>query len=1075
MPFIVALTHGLIQEWPSLLKGLGMGAVVLGLLRYLWPWLSGRFPRFTALLPHLLVGVGLLGVILSLFGVGVYGLSRLWLERDNHWHAWVQRMPQLDMLDWLWPWFPTLLVLFLLLLMAAVTLSRRLFQFAALVTLASLLLGVVLHHDIEASAFPSAVVFAPEQFRLLESNCRQATEQLSPEFGLAYLSGVLSGSCAVEASPARWTWGAPSSQEPLANYPYTVPQLVGERFATRVLGATFHRRSVQADVITAIVFFGILLLGFNGLDRINLRRTLQPIRVACIEEGRDADGKPRSRADLENLMRECLHRNAPHTPPPLPGGSLGYWQDFVEQQFVKDSHWLTRAAAFFMRLVRPPSGLEIHGSLIPEQPGPDGTATHGIRVHMIDLRSGQILLARSFKSRTSLEQAVEQAAYAAVERAIEQCRALPEWSYWEEADGSALWNYHQGASKLQEDSGDMEKVDEALESLQEAAKKSPGSAMVRLQLAEALEARGDYVSAIEIYLQIGDRYPRLMVAKFRLASVCRTADLWVRRLDEQSREPRTRLLHALDGELARALRKPTRLGWLIERERRRAGKSTETLELEDALLNMAVRAQKKIEKFARWSVLRWFFLPTAERRFFWHTLLWPPQRRRDQQLSFRIARRCAEWRQLRRLMQLYLRRMPVPGATSHAYRSLSFHLLRLRKRWYRFTIDRAATQAARAARIRPNWLGGANYHLACLYSVRLARKVNELPRHFPATRDWWWLPTVNEHLSEERPIQALFREYALMVPSLMTLARSADRARHDYLADDNSGSTTANTAQELGLRALSRLVEGAADFGKLLPDPEKLHSLAARKRALERHYLQELQKARQAAVHFGELCDLASGLQLRIQDRFLEQTCGASWLAQYLLCTAMLALDVPLGAIVRGMGPLTRDFTEWIHASESGTGPGDSLKEIRKLSRQAAALRARLDEVQFLLHVHGGVLEEQEDMRRALREFRTQIEVLSRSILDLRDLHRLVTRLRLMNTALESLRLLCERAHRVQELSQWACEHLSHSMRDRDGPFAPGTRKWLLRYADLTALRPQQNFRIWAQVALREDLNAVLY
>jgi len=250
------------QRSPALdgLLPLAVAAAIL-LLWLCWPWLSGMFPRASALLwPHLPVGLLLLGIASLLFASLVQVTSWFWSASPQNWEALTKALdkpwlPQVALLDWLWPWFPTLLAFFLLLFLAAMTLSRRLFHGVALTALASLILGVLLHDELPDPPY---------------------TVQESP----------------------------------------LLQEVAGERVTRRVLQPLFHREDLEPDSLTATVMGVILLMGYGWLDRRNLQRTIQPIRVACIEDGLDADGKHRTRPDLEKLMREFLYKHAPHTPPP---------------------------------------------------------------------------------------------------------------------------------------------------------------------------------------------------------------------------------------------------------------------------------------------------------------------------------------------------------------------------------------------------------------------------------------------------------------------------------------------------------------------------------------------------------------------------------------------------------------------------------------------------------------------------------------------------------------------------------------------------------------------------------------
>ncbi|HEX8821313.1 MAG TPA: hypothetical protein VF794_15400 [Archangium sp.] len=1034
------------------------GTVALAVLWWVWPWLSGRFPRVTALLwPHLVIGGVLLLCIVGLFVGLVHGTNWLWSDHDEVWCWLTERIPLLGPLDWLWPWFPTLFVLFFLLFLAALAFSRRLFHGLALLAVVSVLLGVALHAE------PGG----PGPARLEESRS-------------------------------------------------SLPQVVSERLSTRILGPSIHREDIRLDLISAAVLGVIALLGFSWLDQINLRRALQPIRVASIEENRDPDGKPKTRPDLENLMRECLHRQTPHNPSALPGGALEYWQDFVEQQSVKDNHWLTRAVAFVMRFILPPSGLEITGTLLhTEGPGAD---TWGIRVNMVDLRTGRTLMARTISSEVSLERAVEQAAYCAVERAIEECRVLPEWNYWEEGDGSALWKYHQGVQKLHAYSANAStSAEDARELLEEAARDSLGSAMVRLHLAEALEACGDYVGAIEIYLQVCERYPHLLVAKVRLASTCRSATFWARRLDESdgsgsghlgdepgAMTPRQRLLVALEGRLAQRLRRPTLPSRLIERQLRLQQHATrperewgqpgdmprsrplrvkhgqpiifgekDTGRLERALLNMGARALKQLILFGRWEVLRRCLRSTVDRRLFWQTLMSPPQKRRDLQLAMRAARGCAEWQQLKDLEEQYQKSRKYlqedrPLAHAPVRHRLRWHLtylhwklshppIGLQKRWYQYQMSRVARHASLAARIRPNWLGTANYHLACFYSVCMGARLLELPTKRAPENDVWLAPELGKGEEAQKPIGKALGGFKQLSALFQDAGEHAHAAFDGYKKDASRPFLPAENTNPRGivvanLEAANTLMEKILESGKLLP----AESRSARRRIVRRRRLIELQYYRT------RLCALT-----RV-DRLWEQRGNVSrfWpptpdspdrhQAQALQVQLEVALD-----------QLLQRYEQLLKPGKDSRSPAPKVEELHA---RGQALYALLTQARVFLLTHDTRHQAtQRALLGLLMVTHQRLDALMRvPLARLRVLKTLDTKLKAQEEAIARLQELCRHAHGVQALGRHACEHLSQSIRDPDGPFTTSTKKWLLGYPDLEPLQVQHSFKAWEWVTLRQ-------
>ncbi|MFE8603810.1 tetratricopeptide repeat protein [Archangium violaceum] len=634
-------------------------------LWFFWPALGGCFPRLTAFIsPFLPIGLLLLALGASVFLFFEWSLHHIW--RDSELLAKFRHLPVVGAFDWLWPWLPTLLTFLVVLLAAAVSLSRRVFHLVTLTVLLFVTLGVALHEE-----------------------------------------------------PPHFAWPAPALTSETAAAPEerTTSQLATERFEERVFSPLFHAPDAKPDAFTVGTLGLVLLLGFSWLDRLNLRRSLRPIHVACIKDTR-SPGKPLARPDLEQFMREHLHRNMPHTPPWLPGGTLQYWQDFAEKQSTKDDHWFMRAMTMALRFIQPPCGLEITGTLV-QKDVPGRSKQYGLRVHMVDLRTRQTLMARTIWNTRSPERAVEQAAYAAVERAFRECKTLPEWVHWEEDDGAALRMYHQGARTLTQGACDRKSTRKARELLQRAAKRSPGSALARLQLAEAYEACGDYVGAIELYLNVTSRYPRLLVAKYRLASACRGFRRWGQKMieDEQRAHnplPRERLQQALTAPHARKLWKPAWPGRCFRKQR--AELDTRCLDsLHAALLNMARRALRQQGGVFR--LLHWC-LNATDRRLFWHTRLWPPRRQRDFRLATRSALRCVEWHRLQHQSALLQR----------AGKRFSYQrpCLAGRRLWTGFLAYRLTREVTWASRIPRNWLGAANFNLACLHALRMETEQREL-------------------------------------------------------------------------------------------------------------------------------------------------------------------------------------------------------------------------------------------------------------------------------------------------------------------------------------------------------------
>ncbi|WP_267146699.1 tetratricopeptide repeat protein [Pyxidicoccus xibeiensis] len=784
---VLSWLHGLrMPAWgpEALVWVLGVGFLLWGA----WHLLVAAFPRLgSGLYPHALVGLVLLFLLVTGFTALVLGIDWLWSHHDALWKELTRGSlgAVLGPLDWLWPWFPTLLVLGALLTLAAHHFSRRNFHLLSAGLLLGTFLGVALHGEPAPSGQvagwgvperqSAGGALVPPMLRIPQPAmvaciATDASVPFAP-----YVPAALAASCVPGTATGDVFALNPSPLE------RSVDAVVLQRGAERFFEPVLHREGAHPDLVTLILLGVGLLLGYGWLDRINLRQALLPIKVQGIE---DAGGK--RRPDLELLMRECLHRNTPHTPAPLPGGSLIYWQDFVEQQSIKDQHWLTRVAALVMRVVHPPAGMEISGTIIDSAEGQQGPPVKfGIRVHMVDVYSRQTLLARTFWSNTQVEHAVEDAAYFAVERAMEECGKLPEWAYWREEDalvgvnsGTALREYHEGVLRMREDAGKAAVAEQAVSHLKQAAQLSPGTALTWLQLAEALEAANDYVGAIEIYLELITRHRHLLVAKYRLASVCRSVREWGPGLDDwkpsQAGElnPWARLGVALSGVKARRLRRPT-LQCRGRRWRAMAGhgwpralKATLSREpdpliegslgaLQDVLLDMALRCTKQLERAARWWLPLWCLKNTSERRLFWKTVLWPPRRLRGLYLSIKAARLNVELQRLQRLRDAYLPRPPPFGWN-------------VRRGGCRFRAWRVDFEARHAMRIRGHWMGNTHFNLACFHALRMRDEDSDRVRE--ARRATFHLTCALG--DPEGPFSASTWRWLLRYPELEPLRRS---------------------------------------------------------------------------------------------------------------------------------------------------------------------------------------------------------------------------------------------------------------------------------------------------------------
>ncbi|QRN92920.1 hypothetical protein JRI60_27305 [Archangium violaceum] len=871
----VAITFG-----PVFWVILTLGLLVAGLVWRYRPYIAGAFPRVTALAwPYPLTGLILVaGILLGGFLL-MEATLRLWWSApffllhaesaDPSSPGWLSR------LAWLWPWLPAYLLLLVLLYPAARVFSRRVFHAVVSIVLLSMVLGVALQGERTArpAAAPMQPVFMVSPFTAATTlnDCLIASSQ-------APLSSSLPVSSIIRSALSA---GCPDGGLPVMMVPWSLAAagqssdaVAIERFAARVIEPTFHRENTGPGIVTS-VFFGLgLLLTLGWLDRLNLRRALLPIRVGSIS---GVDGKPRP--DLEQLMRECLHRNAPHAPSPLPGGEMLYWQDFVEQQSSKDEHWLSRTVALVLRFLHPPGGLEVRGTLVEEyrEAGRPhhSRRRHGIRVNMVDIHSNQTLMALTFWSDEKVEHAIELAAYSAAERALEVCRKLPEWVYWrDDSNGDALRQYYQGLDVFGQGSGEKHLAHEARIHLREAAKRSPGSALARLQLAEILDADGDEVGAVELYLDLISRYPRLLVAHYRLASVCRTVAAWAPRLQEwrQHRDlrawqaylndmrlhgyfwprfgdmpPWLRIQESLSCSCARRLRKPTWLGRLYMMQRTqsqtlrswRCFRSVEPLELsakkwpyepiqEDdtrtlqaLLLDVGSRALEKHERACRWWVWLWCIGNTAERRLFRELLLWPPRKRRATLLSIRASRCCIELHQLLLLNESG----PLDDWMKKQYQRRRARCLR--------RAEQLAIETKLAARVIDNHLGLVHYNLACFRALQLQLEGVErgvrIPGPGPLTRWQGWKASrygqKSERLGQKSfQLQGKVRELAKRSDALKERPVYPWRLEAWWLDRRKAKLMRKVAATSTRSRELCKRSDTMA--GRVLPDDESLGRLA---------------------------------------------------------------------------------------------------------------------------------------------------------------------------------------------------------------------------------------------------------
>jgi hypothetical protein len=354
-----------------------------------------------------------------------------------------------------------------------------------------------------------------------------------------------------------------------------------------------------------------------------------------------------------------------------------------------------------------------------------------------------------------------------------------------------------------------------------------------------------------------------------------------------------------------------------------------------------------------------------------------------------------------------------------------------------------AWHAAGAARIRPNWLGTANYHLACFYSVSMGARLLDLPRRPVPERRVWRAPELGEDLERERPIGRALEAFTYVSALFQDAGTHAREAFDDY---ETGASERSRKARR---EAANALMEQLIESGKRLParSGRERRRLIQRRLRLERQFfgtrliaharVDRLRKLRADVSRFWPTTPdrpPAQALQLRLEQALDQLLQGC----EQLLHPAMDA-RVPAPAV------------EEVHAH------AEALRELLTLAR--TSLRTYDTKHRATRTALLGRLE----------SIRIQLDALMREPLArLHALTLLTLKLKALEDAVEHLQALCRHAHSVQALGQRACEHLSQSIRDPDGPFTTSTKKWLLGYPDLEPLQAQDSFKAWQWVTLRQ-------
>ncbi|MBF5046452.1 hypothetical protein FGE12_28825 [Aggregicoccus sp. 17bor-14] len=707
VPMLTSLLAALALRPHVLLPLLLAAFVLLSLAAARVPALGARLPRLAALgwpyVPLLLLALGV-GAALARLLFLLYGLDAPAAERL--WRALTLDLPALRPYAWLSPLLPLLAVNAAVLGLAARLGSRRVFQCVAL--------GLLL--------FGAVVVAFPQ-------------------------SGE-------EAGPAGL--------------------VLRERVGRRLLGPALHAPGAQLDRASLIGLAVLLLALYRLLEAVNLRHTLPALQVGVFEE---PGGK--RRPELERLTGEYVLRSAPHVPPRLPGGSLVYWRELLQTPALERTGWVATAASFLVHVVVPPSGLRLSATVLVPPPAPAPPPRRrsfllgrrpstpppaprvGLRVQVTDLRSQRTVLAHTFWE-ASAEAAAEQAAYAAAEAALALSPDLPEWMRWSEADGTALREYWRGVAALDARGEDAEAaLARAAGHFRAASQRSRGNGLARLQLAETCEARGDFVSALELYLELEERFPRMLLAQYRLTATCSAVGTWAPSVLAPTPEG-CRALAQLCGTLQRR-------GLASAGQCARLGQ--EPLALERFLLALAHARLQRLHATVRWRVLGWSLSRTSDRRRLWRTVLGSPRRRRALQQALAAAQLCLD-----------LRRVALEPEERG-----------LQRAWRRDRFERREArlceEAHRATRLEAGGWAVVHYNLACALSLRLAqlpptgeggeqrtRLVARATRHltcalrdshgpFASGRLWWlWSDPDLAPLRTEAGFQAWLRVISLGEP-----------------------------------------------------------------------------------------------------------------------------------------------------------------------------------------------------------------------------------------------------------------------------------------------------------------------
>jgi hypothetical protein len=354
-------------------------------------------------------------------------------------------------------------------------------------------------------------------------------------------------------------------------------------------------------------------------------------------------------------------------------------------------------------------------------------------------------------------------------------------------------------------------------------------------------------------------------------------------------------------------------------------------------------------------------------------------------------------------------------------------------------------------------MGMANYHLACFNSVCMGARLLELPTKRSPTSHVWLAPELDEGLEARTSIGKALDAFHQLSALFQDAGVHARAAFEDYRKDASAPfslwqRTNSRRILVTNLEAANSLMEKLIESSKLLPAKSRTARWRGvwRRRLLEHQYYRMRLNARSRVDGLRE--------QRGNVSRFWPPAPNSpDWHQAH-------ALQVQLE---QGLDLLLQGYEQLLDPRRDSRSPAPKIQELHA---HAHALRVLLTQARTFLLTHGT---RHQATRTALlgllMVIRDRLDALMRvPIARLHARKTLVMKLRAQEDAIAHLQELCGHAHVVQFLGQQACEHLSLSIRDPDGPFTTGTKKWLLGYPDLEPLHVQHSFKAWEWVTLRQ-------